>query len=100
MEMLVGHLVNEFMNEATIRTRTSRCGSVVMNPTRIHEDAGSVPGLAKRGEGSSVTVSCGVGRCCCDLVLLWLWRRLADAAQIQPLAWELPYTAGDLALKK
>ena len=25
---------------------TSRCGSAVTNPTRIHEDVGSIPGLA------------------------------------------------------
>ena len=33
-----------------------------------------------------------------DLELLWLWRRLATVALIQPLAWELPYVAG-VALK-
>ena len=27
-----------------------------------------------------------------DLALPWLWRRLAAAALIQPLAWELRYT--------
>ena len=31
--------------------------------------------------------------------MLWLWCRLAAAAPIQPLAWELPY-ATDTALKK
>ena len=31
--------------------------------------------------------------------MLWLWCRLAAAALIGPLAWELPYAAG-LALKK
>ena len=38
--------------------------------------------------------------CCCvdhrlssDLVLLWLWRRPAATALIQPLAWELPYVS-------
>ena len=30
--------------------------------------------------------------------LLWLWRRLAATALIQPLAWEPPY-ASDTALK-
>ena len=30
---------------------------------------------------------------------LWLWRRLAAVALIQPLAWELPYTVG-AALKE
>ena len=27
-------------------------------------------------------------------ILLWLWCRLAAAAQIPPLAWELPYATG------
>ena len=45
-------------------------------------------------------MSCGVGlRHGSDLVLLWLWRRPAAAALIQPLAWELP-CATDAALKK
>ena len=34
-----------------------------------------------------------------DLVLLWLWHRLAARALIQPLAWELPYAMG-AALKR
>jgi len=29
-----------------------------------------------------------------DSLLLWLWCRLAAAASIQPLAWELPYAMG------
>ena len=29
-----------------------------------------------------------------DLVLLWLWHRLASAALIQPLDWELPHAMG------
>ena len=33
------------------------------------------------------------------LELLWLWCRLAAAAPIQPLAWELPYAAST-ALKR
>ena len=45
-------------------------------------------------------MSCGVGRRCgLDLVLLWLWCRLAAVAPICSLAWEPPY-AGDAALKK
>ena len=45
-------------------------------------------------------MSCDVGhRCGADLALLWLWCRLAAAARIQPLAWELPYATG-VALKR
>ena len=40
------------------------------NPTRIHEDVGSIPGLARVK----------------DLALLWLWYRPVAAAPIQPLA--------------
>ena len=41
-----------------------------------------------------MAVNCGVGhRCSLDLALLWLWRRPAAAALIQPLAQELPYAA-------
>ena len=40
-------------------------------------------------------MSCGVGRRrILDPALLWLWRRLAAAARIRPLAWEPPYTTG------
>ena len=45
-------------------------------------------------------MSCGVAcRRSLDPALLWLWRRLATAALIQPLAWELPYAMSG-ALKK
>ena len=40
-------------------------------------------------------MSCGVGRRHgWDLALLWLWRRPAATAPIQPLAWEPPYATG------
>ena len=45
-------------------------------------------------------MSCGVGpRCSLDLVLLWLWRRLAATALIGPLAWKPPHAEG-AALKR
>ena len=78
--------------------RSSSCGSVVMNPTRIHEDAGLIPDLTQWVKGSVVAMSCDVGhRCGSDLALLWC--RLAAAALIQPLAWELPCAPG-VALKR
>ena len=47
---------------------------MVINPTRIHEDVGSIPGPAQ-----------GVK----NLALLWLWCRPAATFLIRPLGWEL-----------
>ena len=74
------------------------------NPTRNHEVAGSIPALAQWVKVPAFAVSCGVGhRRGSDPALLWLWRRLAAIALIQPLAWEPPYAsraAHEIAKKK
>ena len=62
-----------------------------MNPTSIYEDVGLIPGLAQWVAGSGVAISFGVGlRHGLDPALQSLWHRLAAAAPIKSLAWELP----------
>ena len=41
--------------------RSSHRGSVLTNPTRNHEVAGSIPGPAQWVKGSGFAVSCGTG---------------------------------------
>ena len=66
-----------------------------MNLTSILEDAGSIPDLTQWVKGSSVAVTCGVGRRLrSDPAWLWLWYRAVVTAPIRPLAWEPPYATG------
>ena len=55
------------------RSRSSHYGAAEMNPTSIHEDTGSIPGLAQWVKEPALPVSCGVGhRCGLDPALFGL----------------------------
>ena len=86
---------NRYFSVALKTLRSSHCGTVEMNLTSIHEDLGSIPGLAPVGWGSGIAMHCGGGRRCgSDPTLPWLWCRPAAVAPIWPLAWEPPYAMG------
>ena len=73
----------------------------LMNPTRNHEGAGSIPSLTQQVKFPGLLRAVAQVTCAARiwLALLWLWCRPAATALIRPLAWEPPNAAG-AALEK
>ena len=65
----------------------------VKNMTGIHEDVGWIPEPLPHAAAWSEDVAQ-------IWPLPWLWHRLAAAAPIQPLTWELPYAACETLKRK
>ena len=78
---------------------SSHCGSAIYEPelVSIRTPVQSLASLS--GLRFQCCYECSIGpRRVLEPRLLWLWCKLAPAALIQTLAWELPYAAG-LALR-
>ena len=72
----------------------------VKNRHSVRDNMGSIPGFTQWVKDLAIAASCSIGRRFgSDPLLPWLWHRLAVAALIRTLAWELPCATG-VALKK
>ena len=64
------------------------------NPTRNHDVAGLIPGLAQWVKDLHCHELWCRSQTRLRSMLPWLWHRLAATAPIRPLVWEPPYASG------